>query len=58
MKLRLQNVKSIVSSIYPELLLQTMADMRGGTLDQIDNNDFILRENIFNKVDTKTRRYF
>ncbi len=40
----IQICKKQVDSLYPELLLQSLADMRSGTLDLVDKTEFSFKE--------------
>jgi UTP:GlnB (protein PII) uridylyltransferase len=41
-----KKVKNMVGELYPELLLQTLADLRGGMLDLIDKKEYDFREKL------------
>lgn len=45
-KVAIQKCKNQVGPLYPELLLHTLADMRAGTLDQVDKKEFDFREQL------------
>lgn len=57
-KIALRRARNNVGPLFPELLLHTLADMKGGTLDQVGKEEFDFREKLLLRLIAEQENQF